>query len=332
MAKHLKRNKLLSICISLVLAIWLWVFIMGEESVEVTKKVVLDIKTPEAVTVVKNAQQTITVVLSVPRNLLALLDAQPISVSYDIEDVDTVGNYSFYLKEQDVKRPSQVIRVQQIIPERITISLDHVVSKRLPIVADLVNEPATGFTVNSEAIQVDPNAVLVSGAQSLLEEKSVVYTKPIDIIGRIRSFRKKVILAEDPSFSIENKGLIDVFVPINEEFAQKKCDDVPIKVLTASDKNYVATITPQTISLTLKGPRQAIDVIVEDEILSYIDVVQLETGTYKLPLQITLPTGVSLSDDVPVVEVTIRENDVGLVLPKTTLSTDATLQPGGAPE
>jgi len=35
---------------------------------------------------------------------------------------------------------------------------------------------------------------------------------------------------------------------------------------------------------------------------------------------------------VPVVEVTIRENDVGLVLPKTTLSTDATLQPGGAPE
>ena len=110
MQGKLKKNKVLLIFFSLVLAIGLWAYILGEESVSVSKKVDLVVYPPEDMAVVNKAHQIVTVLLSVPRNMLRLLEEQPVTLAHKITEVSGAGNYSFYLEAQDVQKPSAIDR------------------------------------------------------------------------------------------------------------------------------------------------------------------------------------------------------------------------------
>ncbi|MFC1808815.1 YbbR-like domain-containing protein [Candidatus Omnitrophota bacterium] len=326
MSSKVKRNKLLIVALSFVLAVGLWAYITNDQSTEVSVEVALNVSTPEGLTVVNKSQDTVTIILSVPRNIAYLLERQPAHVTHVIADVDEVGKYSFYLKPQDVKRPSGLIKVQQIIPERIIVTLDKVINKRLPILPQLINEPAAGYKVNKDTLQIDPNAVLVSGAQSVLDKINSIYTQPIDTIGRIRSFRKKVSLEESPDYTIMNPGLIDVFVPLFEAFAQKEFKDVRIKLLNAPKKNYDVRLTPEKVTFSLRGPGQIIEGLDQEKILAYVDVVQLEVGKYKLPLQLNLPSGVALSETVPVVDVIIGDAESQRAVPTSVIPSESVIR------
>jgi YbbR domain-containing protein len=305
MSNKLQRNKILVLLLSLILAIGLWAYIMGEESVEITQNIALQIKTPEGLTVVNKSDKLVTVTLAVPKNIMSILEKQPIAVSHTILDVAEAGMFSFDLKAQDVKRPSALIKVKQIVPERIVANIDKVINKRLPIVANLINEPGAGYKVDKDALQIDPNAVLVSGAQTVLDKTEFILTEPIDTIGRIRSFRKKVNLEVSSDYEILNPGLIDVFVPLFEAFAQKEFKDVPVRLLDNSKKAFEVLVTPDKVTFLLRGPGKVIETLDASKLLAYVDIVQLEAGKYKLPLQLNLPAGVALTETVPVVDVTI---------------------------
>jgi len=310
-----QRNKLLVLLLSLILAIGLWAYIMGEESIEVAENVALQIKTPEGLTVVNKSEKMVTMTVSVPKNIVGILERQPIAVEHTIVDVVETGMFSFDLKAQDVKRPSALIKVKQIVPERIVVTIDKVINKRLPIVANLINEPAAGYKVDKDALQIDPNAVLVSGAQSVLEKTDFILTEPIDTIGRIRSFRKKANLEVSSDYEILNPSLIDVFVPLFEAFAQKEFKDVSIRLLNNPKRMADVTLAPDKVTFTLRGPGKAIESLDASKLLAYVDIVQLEVGKYKLPLQLTLPAGVALTETVPVIDVTISGMNPPIVAP-----------------
>lgn len=303
-----RKNSIVLIVASLILAVCLWLYIIGEESVEISKEVEMSVLTAENITVVRKSHDVITVVLSVPRNMLRLLEAKPISITHVIGDKEVIGQYSFNLKTQDVLRPSAMIKVKSIIPERIVVSLDKVVRKRLPIVANLVNNPAAGYVVKKDAIRLDPNAVLVSGAKSVLEEVTFVLTEPIDIIGRIRSFRKRVSLKSSSDYEVMNENDTEVYIPISEEFSQYAFEDVPILVLNGPKKNYEVTVDPMKVTFSVQGAKQTIDRMVQDKMFVYVDVVELGVGKYKLPLQLDLPQDITLIKSVPVIDVTIVAN------------------------
>ena len=315
MFDKLKTTNIWLLIVSLILAIALWVYIVGEEAIEVSREVPLTITTPSEMTVAQTTAKTVTVLLQVPRNMVSLLDRQPITVTHKIEDVEEAGKYSFNLKPQDVDRPSVIMKVKQIIPERVVCTLDKVINKRLPVVANLVNDPAAGYKVNKDGIQIDPNAVLVAGAQSVLEKTQFILTEPIDIIGRIRSFRKKVSLKQDAGYTVVNNVLIDVFIPILEEFSEKEFTDFPIMIMSAANSTLGARLDPGKVTFVLQGPKEVISRITNDDITAYINIVDLGVGKYKLPLQFNMPQGVSLRDTVPVVEVTVVERKEQLPMP-----------------
>ncbi|MBN1493611.1 MAG: hypothetical protein JW938_05630 [Candidatus Omnitrophica bacterium] len=319
MADKVKRNKLLVLALSFILAVGLWAYISGEESIEVTQNVVLQVVTPEGFTVVNKSDNVVTVILTVPRNIMSVLENQPVYVTHSIFDIEEAGRFSFDLKAQDVKRPSALVKVKQIIPERIAVTVDKVINKRLPIVAQLINEPAAGYKVDKDGLQIDPNAVLVSGAQTVLDRTDFIRTEPIDTIGRIRSFRKKVALEESQDYEIMNPGLIDVFIPLFEAFAQKEFKDIPIRLLKNPKQKYDVLVTPDKVTFSLRGPGKVVETLDASKVLAYIDVVQLEAGKYKLPLQLNLPAGVALTETVPVIEVIIGGADAQRAVPSVVL-------------
>jgi len=292
---------------SVILSIGLMYYISGEESVEIEKRVYLRIVPPQGMTVIGGPRREIKVTLSARRNVLTLLSTQKIVAQHRIRGVVKSGEYSFSLRAHDIDVPHPAISVIDITPKVVTVSLDEVVTKKLLVKANIVEEPAIGYAVDYDNILLDPTAALVKGPKSKLENKKFILTDDIDVVGRMRSFRTRVSLRYSAQYSLASKELIDVFVPIRQESIEKIVESVSINVLQNSSSDYFVTIDPIVINVPLKGPETIVQKIDKKDILAYINVSELSRGEYQLPLMLTLPPEVSLASDVPVITVNIDE-------------------------
>jgi YbbR domain-containing protein len=173
--------------------------------------------------------------------------------------------------------------------------------------ANIVGEPAEGYRIDYDNIFIDPTAALVKGPQSVLIETEVILTDPIDVVGRVRSFRIRVPLKASTQYDVESKELIDVMVPIKQEGVERLIESVPINVLHASTKNFSVTIDPARIDLTLKGPRGILSKLEKKNLIAYVNVSELPRGEYQLPLMLTVPSEISLVGDVPIIKVVIED-------------------------
>ena len=303
----LDKNQILLLIASFVLSIGLFYYISGEESVEIEKRLYLKIVPPQGMTILGGPRRVIKVTLSAPRNVLALLGTHKLIATHEIRDVKKAGDYSFGLRDRDINLPQSGIKVVDIVPKRITVSLNEVISKKLLVKANIVGEPATGYVVDYDNILKDPNAALVKGPQSKLDEKKFILTDAIDVVGRIRSFRIRVPLKYSSQYTVVSKELIDVFIPIRQEGFDAVIDTIQVNVLDAPSNNFFVTVDPATIELPLKGPEKVLNNIDKKRILAYIDVTELSRGEYQLPLMLSLPPEISLSGDVPIIKVVIEK-------------------------
>ena len=288
--------------ISFILAIGLWYYAVGEEGIEVTRNVPLDIKLENAqMSILKQSTKLVQVTLFAPRALLADLTSEKIMATHDIgPEVKTAGDYSFRLEPSEVKVPNPQVRVLKIEPETIAVKIDELMVQKLQVKPQFVGEPAVGYKVITEDIQMNPNAVLIEGPKGALEKMESVLTEKIDLVGRVRSFRRTVALALPDNLKALSEPLIDLYVPIQEEVAEKIFEGVPVKIVRASLENNKMEIAPAVVPILLKGAKVQIDKLQSQTIMAFVDVSGLQPGQHDLPLQLTLPEGVALKDKRPV--------------------------------
>jgi len=296
--------------LSLILAVILWMYVAGEQSVAVTLRVPLQVFPPEGgrMAVLKSSLQDITLQLSVSRNLLSVISQQPIKALHRIKNVEKPGEYNFRIEPKDIVLPPGNIRILDIYPEAVTVTLDEVIVQKLRIEIDVAGEPAKGYVVEREELRFEPDAVLVEGPTGKLKKLKAVFTETINVVGRTRSFRKKARLVLDPDLkSIPKDLFVDVLVPIRREYAVNVMRDIPIKILGAPEKlPFFEWAEPEKVDFTLRGPASVLEKLPAGEVVPYIDVSDLPAGEQGLPLQFKLPKEVALDQDPPAVKVKMR--------------------------
>ena len=294
--------------ISLLLAIGFWFYVVGEESIEITKTIPLEILSPnEKLSVVKSSTAFLEVTLQSPRHLFSALSSSNISASHKIEGVQKAGDYSFNLGSGDFSIPTPEIRVVKIFPSFVTVTLDEVIVKKLSIVVDFVGEPAYGYRVDQEGIELDPNAVLVEGPKTALEKIDTIKTEPIQLVGRVRSFRRSVKIRSGPEMKVVGEGLVEVQIPIKAEFTERELPDVVIKSLGTPSSDLYARLNTEKIAIVLKGPRALLDKLAAKDILAYVEVEGLKEGIHDVPIKLILPQDIVLKNDSPVASVEIKK-------------------------
>ena len=294
--------------ISLLLAIGFWFYVVGEESIEITKTIPLEILSPnEKLSVVKSSTAFLEVTLQSPRHLFSALSSSNISARHKIEGVQKAGDYSFNLGSGDFSIPTPEIRVVKIFPSFVTVTLDEVIVKKLSIVVDFVGEPAYGYRVDQEGIELDPNAVLVEGPKTALEKIDTIKTEPIQLVGRVRSFRRSVKIRSGPEMKVVGEGLVEVQIPIKAEFTERELPDVVIKSLGTPSSDLYARLNTEKIAIVLKGPRALLDKLVAKDILAYVEVEGLKEGIHDVPIKLILPQDIVLKNDSPVASVEIKK-------------------------
>lgn len=288
--------------ISLVLAIGTWYYAVGEENIEVTRVIPLKIQmaSPQ-MTVSEISTKAVQVTLSAPRTLIVNLASQDIQAVHKIgPEIKTAGEYSFRLETSEIRLPNFQIRVVKIVPETVTVTLDELIVQKLEIQPDFVGEPAVGYKLLSDELRMDPNAILTQGPKGVLEQMKSAKTEPIDLVGRIRSFYRTVEVKLPPGVKPMSESLVNVYIPIREEFGEKEFKDVPVRILRSPAASGVVDLSPDKVTLVLKGSKLYLEKLSPETLLAYVDLADLKKGDYDLLLQVVLPENVSLKDKEPV--------------------------------
>jgi len=151
--------RILAVC----LAIMLWYFVEGQTNPLTRQSFTLSVEPRNLATqlVTIGALPQVTVTVSGTKMLVQALQDKDIHAYVDLSD-QTVG-VAFLPVQASVPDNVQVLSVY---PQTVRVSLDSLVSKKMPVTVILQGNPAAGFMTLSPA--VTPAQVTVSGPGSLL--------------------------------------------------------------------------------------------------------------------------------------------------------------------
>ncbi len=164
--------------VSLLLALILWITILGFKREEVKKNVKLEPLLPPGMMITSKIPPYIQFTLSGPR--VWLKDAekriQPIRPDLRRTHENTIG---LSISEDLIGELPVGVRVTNFFPSQIIIRLEEVTERYLPIRPSLHGSPASGYEV--KIVGITPEKVPVSGPKSALANLEWLGTEPIDL-------------------------------------------------------------------------------------------------------------------------------------------------------
>lgn len=197
MFKLLTENWTLKL-ISLVFALILWMFIMGERRLEVGYRVPLELQNiPHGLMIANEVASLVDVRISGPRTLLMKVSSNDVSIAVDLSDLQP-GLTTFKRLEERLNLPSG-LRVTRLSPSFIDLKLERVKSKQVPVKVVLAGEPLQGYQLSS--IKAVPDQVVIEGAESEMKSVRQVTTEPVDLTGVNAGFSMIVPLEHQGTYT-----------------------------------------------------------------------------------------------------------------------------------
>jgi len=224
MFKLITQNWALKL-MSLVFALMLWFFIMGERRLEVNYRVPLELQNlPRELMVANEIPSMVDVRISGPRTLLMKVSPNDISITVDLTGLSP-GLTSFRRLEERLNLPSG-LRVTRLSPSFIDLRLERVQQKTVPIIIALSGEPMSGFVVAN--VRANPDHVAIEGAEGELKNVTEVSTDDVDLTGVNSSFSLIVPLQHRGSFSwFKDERTTEIQVEIAAQEVAPESDPKP---------------------------------------------------------------------------------------------------------
>ena len=202
--------------LSLVFALVLWFFVMGEQNLEKGFVVPLELSNiPEGLIVSNSVPSLIDVRISGPRSILFNLQQRDLAINIDLKGLSP--GVTSYKRLEERFNLSRNLKVTRVSPSIIDVSLDRIRAKRVPVKVLLDGDPPVGFEVVS--VTAKPSHVTVSGAGSELKNVSEVSTDLIQISAVREDFTQMVPIDYVGTFTaLKDDKTVEVTVvirPIN---------------------------------------------------------------------------------------------------------------------
>lgn len=184
-------------------------------------------------------------------------------------------------------------------------SINVVIPVRRSKIVD-VNIKTTGQVGNSlalKSIEANPSKIEITGDDSALKNISSIDTEPIDL-SKITANKDFVAKLEIPdnvrilsgSDTVSIKVATDK-AAVTEELPQQ---DVQSKIQVKGLKEgFNATLEVDTLTVTIKGKSEVLKLIKESDIISEIDLTNLQEGDNEVSPKVTVKEGASLIKFTP---------------------------------
>jgi YbbR domain-containing protein len=294
--------------LSFLFAIFLWYFVVGEDKVDMNVTIPVEIiNLPRNLVISNQFKKQLEVTVSGPRSLIRGMTEQHISRSIDLSKA-APGTVLVQNQPDSISLPRglSILRIQ---PPNLTLLLDRLIQKELPIKPVLVGTVPNDFRL--ESVTVEPPTLEISGPQAILSQEETLTTSPVDINGVSHSTVRQIPLALRPEIA-DLIGEPVVAVRINVADLQNKIEisDIPVDLDVAAGKSrdIIYLLKPPTINLSAELPLR---ILRESQELKYlfhakITPATFQSGNYKLKVVIEAPPQtkiLSVSPDTVTLEI-----------------------------
>jgi len=246
------RKDMLLKVVSLCLGALLWYLVVGEDQVDINIQVPIEVlNLPENLVISNQSHKELNVTVRGPRSIMQELRNQNISRPVDMSKA---GPGTIVIKnEKDsipLPRGTSVLRLQ---PANITLSIDQLIQKTIPINAVTEGEVSAGYKLRQ--ITMDPDKIIVSGPKTVLESALALQSYVINLDGLNHSITLPVHLNLSADFvNLIGETVVVAKIEVQEKFIKKTVDKIPINVKDASrsvivepDSITVVAVIPENL-------------------------------------------------------------------------------------
>lgn len=279
--------------LALLIAIGLWVFVNAAQH-ETETDLVVPVQyagLPPGLMIINEHPQFVNLRISGPQTLLSLLDPGRMTVHLDLRGV-TPGEADYKITTDMFHIPRQT-SIEQITPSQITLDIDQIVTKSLPVHLDTSGEVASGLEIAS--VQLQPATVAVTGPQRMLRNLGSLDTVPLDVQGLAADVSRVIALADSGPLIRVPVTQVLATVHLGDVIAERQFRNVPIAVRNTSLR---AMVIPRTVSLAVRGPQRALNGLTLEKAV-FIDAQDLRVGWYEAPVMVDLPKGLQVVRQQP---------------------------------
>jgi YbbR domain-containing protein len=276
--------------LSLAIAFSIWFFVnFGERDTEETLKVPLELRNIPAHLMIASPTVDFTDLrVSGPRALLGRIDRNRLAITLDLGGVRP-GPAVFRLDTDSLNLPRGV-KVLRITPAQVTLELERVAHKSVPVHLRLTGKPPSGLQVVDT--KVAPETVQVSGPVSDVEDVQAANTDPLDIHGATAGTIERELPLEPPSEYLSfSANRVAAQVRIEEVQVTREFKRVDVNVRNASLRYRVR---PDHVRVTVRGPRRLVDNLELGSGSVYLDAAGETAGEHVVKPTVEVPAGVQI--------------------------------------
>ena len=280
------------------LAALLFFYVQSEREVTTTLTPQLVLQVPDGMMNTAMVPDRVKVVVSGSWAAVSAMGHQePPPVQVDLTQFGT-GPVTYYLDETLFRLPAG-LRITSIIPAAISVDLERVAHKTVPVRATLQGEPAFGYRLGS--IKVEPRTVELVGPEAEIQGIKEVGTEPVDVEGATDEVSRQVRVAlPQPHVSRATRDPVTVSVPVIETTMERRLDNLHVVLPSGS-----VLARPDTISLLLSGPTRLLEPLTAGGVKVSVPEARVPPAGERasVQVQVTLPDGVKLAEAPPTVTV-----------------------------
>ncbi len=249
--RRLLAKEWLPSLIALVLAVILWYNVGGEQRVDTSVMIPIEvINLPRELVISNQFKKQIEVTVNGPRSLILELESSQITRQIDLS-MATPGTRVVTNDVDSINFP-RGIDVLRIQPTSIILSLDKLVKRTFPINPVTNGEPMVGYIL--KRLKMDPEVISITGPETVLAQYDVLRTKVINIAGLNSSIQTQVPLDLEPAIvELIGETTVTADIVVGLETVQKEYQ-LPLKAPPNSAEG-----TPKKVRVIASVPQYLLD-------------------------------------------------------------------------
>ena len=308
------KNKLLTILLSLAIAVGLWTYVITVEQPE-SEETYYDIPVvlqnenilAERGLMIVSERPTVTLHLSSTRTNLNQLNESNINVIANVNSVVTPGTHELpYSVSYPGNIPSGSVTRQNSKPNMITLKVENRITKPVPVVPVYNGSVPEGMLADKENIQLDYTAIEVSGPESVVEQITQAVIA-VDLQDQTETIAQEYVytLCNDAGEPVNSQWVTTNAEVVNLTLQIQRVKEIALKVTVvsgggASEQTSSVDVSPKTILIS------GSDALLENLEVLDLGTVNLGelTGDTVMTLPIVLPEGIT--NETGITEATVE--------------------------
>lgn len=288
---------------SIIIAFFLWFYVLSSAETKLEKKVQVHYVVPEDFAIVNRVPKTIIYSLNGPKALVRNLAGKEEHIKINISNIYRSGQttYEFNIDSLGIKFPFG-INIENVKPNTIQVELEKKLTKEVPVSLQTVGDIPSDHKLMQWSVV--PNKITITGPRSLVRTYDEVKTLPISLSNLIESGTISSNLYHiDDRVELSNKK-VDYQFEVQPTRANMVIKNIPIHYLTTKN---VGNANRRTVNLMVLAENN-IDLNLKKEKIKVIAVVPDDAkGQIDIELKAELPKGLYLLEIMPKkVEVNIK--------------------------